>query len=211
MIFSLAHIEVNETREAPILRFVPVFNLHGMLNLDIGKRLGLFSGLAVRNVGYILQEYKDPISHLVYMKKFRSYNLGIPVGVKIGNLNKTFFYAGYEFEYAFHYKEKTFEGIDKVSGMEMISKTTDWFSERQEPIQHGLLLGVQFPYGASLTFKYYLTGFHNLDFTDPVNSKPYEEINSNVYYFSLCVFLFRNFELYVNNPSAGEEGGDLAK
>jgi hypothetical protein len=163
-----------------------------MLNKDFNKSFGAFTGLALRNVGYITSDYKDPSNDLSYKKKFRSYNLGIPIGLKVGNLDKTFFYGGYEIEFAIAYKEKTYEDGDKTD------KITGWFSSRQEVFQHGFLAGIQFPYGANLKFKYYLSEFHNRDYVNNAGIKPYGELKSNIYYFSLCFFLFRDLDFYID-------------
>lgn len=190
LIFSLASIEQNGNSENATLRFSPVVNFQVMLNKDVNKNFGVFTGLALRNVGYILPNYKDT-NNLEYKKKFRSYNLGIPVGIKLGNLDKTFFYGGYEIEFALSYKEKTYEDGDKID------KITGWFSSRQELFQHGFFVGVQFPYATNIKFKYYLSEFHNRDYVNNAGVKPYGALKSNIFYFSLCFFLFRNFDLYV--------------
>jgi hypothetical protein len=191
MIFSFANIEDKGNSESSILRWAPVFNLQSMVNADVNKHFGVFSGLAVRNVGYIYGHYNTTASARVegantYKKKFRSYNLAIPVGIKIGNLDKMFFYAGYEVELPFLYKEKTFDGGDKID------KITGWFSNRENLFQHGFLVGVQFPYGFNLKFKYYMSEFHNQDYTDGQGNKPYAGLNSHIFYFSLCSNLFTN-------------------
>lgn len=191
LIFSFANIKQNGASESSTLRFSPVVNFQVMLNKDVNKNFGLFTGLALRNVGYIMGDYKDT-SNLTFKKKFRSYNIGIPVGIKVGNLDKTFFYAGYEVEFAIAYKEKTFEDGDKID------KITGWFSNRQEIFQHGFLAGVQFPYGANIKFKYYLSEFNNRDYTNSAGEKPYGALKSNIYYFSLCFFLFRNLHFYTH-------------
>ena len=191
LIFSLASIEQNGSNENATLRFSPTFNLQTMLNKDMSKKFGLFTGLAIRNVGYIINDYIDRSNNLTFKKKFRTYNLGIPVGFKVGNLDKTFFYGGYEVEMAFIYKEKTFEDGDKTD------KITGWFSDRNELFQHGFLAGVQFPYALNLKFKYYLSEFHNRDYTNSAGIKPYAGLKSNIYYFSLCFFLFRNLDVYI--------------
>jgi hypothetical protein len=190
IIFSLADIEDNGADQSSILRFAPVINIETMLNADMSDRFGLFTGLGIRNVGYIYGHYTDPEDGANYKKKFRSYNIGIPFGVKIGNLDNLFLYGGYEVELAWLYKEKTFEGGDKIG------KITGWFSSRQELFQHGFLVGVQFPYGTNLKFKYYLSGFHNQDYVNASGFKPYEGLNANVFYFSLNVLMFRNLEFY---------------
>jgi len=190
LIFSLANIEQKGSSEGSTVRFSPVFNLQVMLNKDINKNFGVFTGLALRNVGYILPSYIDT-NNLEYKKKFRSYNIGIPVGFKVGNLDKTFFYAGYEVEFPLTYKEKTYDGGDKID------KITGWFSSRQELFQHGFFVGIQFPYATNIKFKYYLSEFHNRDYVNNAGIKPYGTLKSNIYYFSLCFFLFRNFDLYI--------------
>jgi hypothetical protein len=101
-----------------------------------------------------------------------------------------FIYGGYEVEFPFLYKEKTFDGGDKIN------KITGWFSDRQELIQHGFLVGIQFPYGMNVKFKYYLSEFHNQDFIDGSGNKPYEGLNSQVFYFSLSYLMFKNLDFY---------------
>ncbi len=192
LIFSLANVEQNGSSESSLLRFSPVFNFQVMLNKDMSKNFGLLTGLALRNVGYIISDYTDPSNNLSYKKKIRSYNLGIPLGFKIGNLDRTFFYGGYEIELAVAYKEKTYENGDKID------KITGWFSDRQELFQHGFLAGIQFPYGMNLKFKYYLSEFQNPDYTNNAGIKPYGGLKSNIYYFSLCFFLFKNLEVYLH-------------
>lgn len=187
-IFSFANVEQNGNSESSTVRFSPVFNLQVMVNQDMNKNFGLFTGIAVRNVGYIMNDYKDPSNNLFYKKKFRTYNLGLPLGIKVGDLQKTFFYGGYEVELAFSYKEKTYDGGDKID------KITGWFSDRNELFQHGFLAGIQFPRGVNLKFKYYLSEFHNQDYTTNAGIKPYGGLKANIMYVSLSFFLFKNLD-----------------
>jgi hypothetical protein len=183
MLFSFANISDNGTSGGSVLRWAPVINLQGTFNSDFNQNLGVFTGLAVRNVGYIYDNYHvrntDGTFGEEYKKKFRSYNIAVPVGIKFGDLDNIFFYAGYEVELPFLYKEKTFDQGDKID------KITGWFSNRQEMFQHGIIAGVQFPYDFTLKFKYYFSEFHNQDFTDSEGKKPYSGLESHVMYFSL--------------------------
>ena len=190
LIFSFANVEQNGNGKSSPLRFSPVVNLQVMLNKDINKNFGVFTGLALRNVGYIMNDYINPSDSLSYKKKFRSYNLGIPVGFKVGNLDKVFFYAGYEIEVALSYKEKTYDGGDKID------KITGWFSDRDEIFQHGFLVGVQFPRGANIKFKYYLNEFNNQNYTNNAGVKPYGGLKAHIFYISLNFFLFKDFKMY---------------
>jgi len=205
MIFSFADIDDNGSSSGNIMRWAPVLNLHGYINYDPAKAFGLFSGIAVRNVGFIYDNYIDPESGDKVKKKFRNYNIGIPIGIKIGNMDKTFVYGGYEIEFPFVYKEKTFQN-------EIKSKFTSWFSNRVPTVYHTFMVGVQFPYGASLKFKYYLTNFHNKNYTSTSNgvqTKPYENLNANVFYFSLCFNIFKGDHLYYKEEKSKQSYGAL--
>ena len=201
MIFSFASIDYDGDESGNVMRWSPVFNIQGMLNADLGERVGLFTGLAIRNVGYIYDNYQmlnDAGEQVTVKKKFRTYNLGIPVGIKIGNMKKAFIYGGYEVEFPFHYKEKTF--IDEKK-----EKFTTWFSDRVEQVQHGFLVGIQLPYGANIKFKYYLSSFHNTDYLESSTGiKPYENLNTNVFYISLNFNLFKDADLYHKSDESKE-------
>ena len=201
MIFSWANINDNSKVESSSIRWAPVINIQSMWNTDLNPHFGLFSGLAIRNVGYIYPNYKMPIPAgstntvvTTVEKRFRSYNLGIPIGFKIGNLKKMFIYAGYEFELPILYKEKKYEGGDKTQ------KITGWFSSRQQSFYHSVMVGIQFPYGMNVKFKYYLTEFHNQNYTDSDGTKPYAGLKSNVFFVSLSSYLFTDAEFSTHSP-----------
>jgi len=205
MIFSWASIEDNGTEKSSTMRWAPVFNIQSMINYDPSEYFGLYSGIGVRNVGFIYDGYTDLETGDVVKKKFRNYNLGIPIGIKVGNVDKLFFYGGYEVEFPFVYKEKTFKN-------EVKNKFTVWFSNRVTSVYHTVLVGVQFPYGLNLKFKYYLNNFHNKDYTETKNGeqyKPYENLNANVFYFSLCFNLFKNKNVYYKEEKKNYNYGAL--
>jgi len=188
ILFSFANIQQDGNETGSILRFAPVLNSQTFVNFDVAENAGFFIGAGVRNVGFIYDQDSDT------RKKFRTYNLGIPVGMKLGDLERFFGYIGYELEIPFHYKEKTFISERK-------EKFTVWFSNRVPTVNHSLLVGVQFPYGLNLKFKYYFTEFFNRDFEelDPqtgTRSKPYENLEVNVMYISVAFNLFKNTKIY---------------
>jgi len=193
IIFSEATISDAKNDEATsTLRFAPIINPQSMLNVDLSKNIGLFTGLAIRNVGYIYDDYSTVLPEGTtspIKKKFRTYNLAIPVGIKLGDLNGMFFYGGYEIEFPFVYKEKTFN----TSG-EKTSTNSYWFSDRTEKVQQSWLVGVQLPYGMNIKFKYYFSEFHNQSFTEDNGDKPYAGLKSNIWYISLTGNLFKNFD-----------------
>ena len=172
------------------MRFSPVFNIQNWLNYDKSEKLGFFTGLSVRNVGFIYDIDETT------RKKYRTYNIGIPLGIKIGNLSEKFLFFGYELEIPINYKEKTF--IDE----EKDDKKNIWFTGRVPTFNHSLMAGVQLPYGATLKFKYYLTNFFDKDFTESDGQggsyKPYQNVNVNIFYFSLSFGLLKDTSFYYN-------------
>ena len=192
MIFSFANIDNNNINPENILRFSPVFNLQVYQNFDFGNNFGLIIGGNIRNVGII--NGNTDANNSGIKQKYRTYNFGIPVGIKLGKLNKAFIYGGYEIEFPFHYKEKTF-----VNGTKQDAKISTWFSSRTPTFYNTVFAGVQLPYGLGLKFKYYFTGFFNEDFSETVNGveiQPYKGYKANVFYFSLSFALFQNNKVY---------------
>jgi hypothetical protein len=189
LILGFANIDRNGVREPSVPRLTLFFHGQSLLHIDRSSRSGFFTGLSLRNVGFIYEE-----SDLI-RKKFRTYNLGIPVALKFGNMDRTYVYAGYELEIPFNYKEKTF-----VSG-EKVDKFNNWFSNRVNPINHTVFVGVRLPYGTSLRFKYYLTPFFNEDFEtlDALGQRqrPYQNFNAHLFYFSIVKMITKGKKLEV--------------
>jgi hypothetical protein len=177
-IFSFAQIDNNGDESGNVMRFSAFFHLQGYYNYDFNNTVGLFAGLALRNVGFI---YNTPVAG--QKKKYRTYNIGIPVGFKLGSMERAHFYAGYELEFPVNYKEKTFNNERKDD------KFNVWFSNRVPVIYNTVLFGVQFPYGFNLKFKYYLTNFFNQDYSevnqDGITEYPYANMDVQIFYVSL--------------------------
>jgi hypothetical protein len=186
--FSNPILDVNGSDAGAVIRFAPVVNVQQTINKDMSDKFGLFLGLSVNNVGFI---YDDPDSD--YRYKFRTYNLGLPVGLKVGTMNGGLFFAGYSFEWPFNYKEKVFLNETKED------KTVVWVSDRNEPFQQAVMAGFQLGNGTCLKVKYYFTNFHNQGFSEtrdvglgPVSVKPYDGLNANILQLSLGFALFKD-------------------
>ena len=156
MIFSFANVTENGTELESRMRWSPVFNFGVHAHYDVAKSVGFFSGLKIKNIGFIYQnaENKKVIQ--------RTYNLAIPVAIKVGNLEKFFAYGGYQFELPFHYKYKTWDSSDR-SGAK--TKFTNFFSDATPAVVHSIIGGVQFPGGINLKFQWYLNNFINPDYS----------------------------------------------
>lgn len=192
IILSWANINYQGFEEPSIIRFSPVFNFQNWVNIDKSDNFGYFTGLSVRNVGFIYD-----VPNTTNRMKHRTYNFGIPFGIKIGDLSERFIFVGYELEIPFNYRETT-----RVDGNKTATKDI-WFSNRVNTFNHTLMAGVQLPYGATLKFKYYLTNFFNRDFEESDGqggtTKPYADSDFNIFYFSLNFGLLRNSKFYYDN------------
>lgn len=191
MIFSFATIDNNGVVGGNIIRWSPVFNIQVFGNADFNEHIGLLFGGAIRNVGFIYDVPGTDESGNSVKMKYRNYNFALPVGLKIGNLSKVFLFGGYEIEFPFHYRERTF--INNVRQDNIIST---WFSQRTPAFYNSFFAGVQFPGGVSLKFKYYTSEFFNQDFTESNGNQPYKGFKANVWYLSLSFNLFRNSSFY---------------
>ena len=194
MIFSWANTTHPTSNEGAVLRWAPVFNFQTLMNYDLGRAFGFIGGIAIRNSGYIYDF--NNVDGQQFKKKFRTYNLGIPVGIKIGNMDKYYVFGGYEFELPFHYKEKTFDNDGSK-----INKFTTWFSDRHQKTMHTFFAGIQMKGGTQIKFKYYLTEFHNQEFKTTTGDKyapsgdasqPYKGLESNVFYIALAWNISKN-------------------
>ncbi|NOX86373.1 MAG: hypothetical protein GXO86_10500 [Chlorobi bacterium] len=199
--FSFAQIDDQVRSGSNIMRFAPVFNFQFNGNVDFGKHFGLYFGGAIRNVGFIYEysESGDELTTTV-KKKYRNYNFGIPVGFKVGLMNSWLLYGGYEIEFPFQYKEKTF-----INGAKQDSKVSVWFSGRVPAYYNSVSVGIQFPYGFGLKFKYYLSEFFNQNYRANDGSHPYMDLKSNVWYISLNFGIFRNTRAYYDQKFREKE------
>ena|GEM_PF-616292 len=170
-IFSAPILDVNGSDRGATVRFAPVINVQGMSNYDFSEHAGVFLGMSVRNHGFI---YAAPNGDRF---KFRTYNVGLPVGIKLGKMHGTMIFAGYELELPFNYRERKFVDDRRVDRFSV------WFSNRTPTFFHSVFAGMQGPKSTTLTFRYYLNNFHNTGFVaraDNLESRPYAGLNANV-------------------------------
>lgn len=202
-IFSFADVNADPigVSVSNVIRFAPFVNVQWLLNYDLNKNVGVFSGIDVRNLGLIREDLsQDP--QLKF--KHRVYTLGLPIGVKIGNIDgRIFAYLGGQIEWAWNYKEKRFENNTKVH------KFVEWNSKRVNQWQTSVFIGMNFHYGLNIKFKYYFDNLLNQDFIQydatGGSSKPYAGQNSQIFYFSLNFFMFHPVSNYTKYVKGNED------
>ena len=196
-ILSGADVKFNDVNVNTNLRFTLFFHAQQHFNLDFNDHFGLFTGIGIRNVGFIVEDYYQNVGFSDISTenqhwnkntkiKRRSYSVGFPLAFKIGSFDKHFFFfAGGEYEWMFHYKQKQF-----LDGNKVIFK--EWNSNRVNSWIPSLFAGVQFPQGFRLKFKYYMEDFLNpdfvgVDFGQPVDYSEFER--TGMWYVSMAFFI----------------------
>jgi len=162
------------------MRFTIVFNYGQYWHVDFNDHLGMYTGLAVRNVGFIY-DTPDPSKTIR-----RSYTAGIPLALKIGAFDKHLYVmGGGEYELLFHYRARKWDSNNRNG---TVTKESEWFSDKTKRLVPSVFAGMQFPGGFNLKFKYYLQGFLNEDYTGPDlgDTADFSDFTRlNVYYISL--------------------------
>ena len=196
IILSGADVNFNGTDVNTNMRFTIFIHIQQQINFNFTDNLGLYTGLSIRNVGLIMEDYYQNVgydvdnTHINYNKntkiKHRSYTLGFPLAIKVGSFDDNFFaYGGVEYEWMFHYKQKKFIDGGKY-------KFTQWNSDRVNTWIPSWFVGLQFPGGFNLKFKYYMNDFLNKDFVgqDFGEDVDYSQFESTgIWYISLSVML----------------------
>lgn len=135
----------------PIPRYSTFFHFGEQLHVNLGKSFGFYTGIGVRNIGMI-NRLNDSIK-----VKQRVYALGIPVGIKLGDMQKRLYAAlGAELELFFNYKQKTFLGSGRGDKVE---KFNEWFSDRTPLLNPSLFVEFNFKKGTYLKLRYYPMNF----------------------------------------------------
>lgn len=160
------------------LRFSYFFNLGTTFNFNLSRHFGVFTGFDLKNIGFIENIDDRTI-------KRRTYNLGVPVGIKIGDMaiKHPYLFLGGGLDLPINYKEKSFPS----SGRFHKTKFNEWFSNRTPHLMPYVFAGVALKHGLTLKVQYYPNNFLNPDFTDNnvPRKKPYA--NYNVHLFALTV------------------------
>ncbi len=178
-LLSFAQVTRNGEEISTIPRFTMFFNLGTNANVDLGNHLGLFAGLNLTNIGMITEEKIVGVVKTDEFKyKQRVYAVGVPVGIKIGDLRKFYVYGGAEAAFALNFKQKTFINGEKVD------KFNEWFSNRSNPFMPALFAGFQTKSGFGLKVQYYLNDFLNQDFSEG-GTKPYANTESKIFFVTL--------------------------
>lgn len=150
-ILGTAFLNINGSSKLSTLRYSAFFHTGAQLHKDFSKRLGLFTGIGIKNIGFIQKENDSTIIRRVY-------TIGVPFGIKIGQMKKNFIMLGGGIDIPFNYKEK---GFVKRGNKD---KFNEWFSNRTPAFMPYGFLGARSNKGFQLKLQYYPTNFFNQDY-----------------------------------------------
>lgn len=150
-IFSWGDVDAGTDPVKNVVRFSPFFNIGQQVHFDFSNSVGFYTGLDLRNVGLITHTTNQGVEVKI---KERSYGLGLPIVLKVGNFKKGMnLGVGGEAELMFAWKRKIFVGDDTKT------KEHEWFSDNVNVFNPSLLAEVKFSGGGYIRFKYYLDDF----------------------------------------------------
>lgn len=177
-IFSSAIFEKpgDNRRLLPTVRF-SMLNIGYHFNYDFDQHFGMFTGLGIKNLGFIEKVADSTI-------KRRVYTIGVPLGFKLGNLAKRHYgFVGGGIDIPFNYREKGFvRRSDK-------DKFSEWFSDRTPGVMPYLFAGFSYGGGTTLKLQYYPGNFFNTEYNetdkDGITTYPYRGYSAHI----ICVTL----------------------
>jgi len=153
LIFSGGSLETQEQmpQTKNIVRFTLFFHLQSQWHYDFNRNVGFYLGAALRNVGFI---HEWDMGNYDLKLKHRSYALGAPIALKLGNLKEGYYAAiGIEPELMFAYKRKVLVDNKRVR------RDTEWFSDRVNIFNPSAFAEFRFKGGTYVRAKYYLNNF----------------------------------------------------
>ena len=158
------------------VRFTYVINYGVSFNFNLSRHFGIFTGVDLKNIGFIEKNYNGNET-----VKRRTYNLGAPLGIKIGNLKRKgmYLFLGGGLDLPINYKEKEF--VERTNK----TKFNEWFSSRTPTVMPYVFAGIKIKNGVTFKLQYYPNNFLNPDYTASGGIKPYAGYNVHVTMLSL--------------------------
>ncbi|RAJ04089.1 hypothetical protein LX64_02967 [Chitinophaga skermanii] len=157
--FQEQKVEVNKEMVGNTTRSM-MFRIGTRFHYDMHKHIGLLSGVEFGNLGTVFHEEttNDKI-------KRRVLTLAVPLGIKLGNLEKgNYIFGGYQLDFAFNYREKRYHDGHRTS-------YNEWFSNRTPAIMPSYYFGYT-TWNMGVKIQYYPNNFFNTRYTNPEELVP---------------------------------------
>ncbi len=133
------------------VRFSYFLNMGFNYNYDISKKVSVFAGLSLKNLGFA-----DRSKDSVY--RARNYYFGVPIGIRVGKLaSRSFVSLGGGIDIPIHYKTKVWEEDNKRKTK---TKEMEWFeNEKNNTILPYVFASAQYK-GVGLKYSLYLSDMY---------------------------------------------------
>ena len=133
------------------VRFSGFINIGAQFNYNFSDLCGLYTGIDIKNIGFDDYRYNDSTV------KRRSYNVGIPLGFKIGNMNdkKGYGLIGGGIDKPINYKQKQY-----LVRSDKTIRFSEWFSNATPQFMPYVFIGGA-THGAVFKLQYYPGNFLN--------------------------------------------------
>ncbi len=150
------------TNSMGVVRFSYLINFGFTFNFNLARHFGVYTGADVKNIGFI--EHNSAGATV----KRRTYNIGVPVGIKIGNMadKGSYFFFGAGADAPINYKEKTFVIRNQKT------KYNEWFSNATPAIMPYAFAGFAMKNMISVKLQYYPGNYLNPNYTKD-NAQPF--------------------------------------
>ncbi len=138
-----------------IIRFSYIINFGFTFNFNLGRHFGLFTGVDLKNIGFIEHDNSGATV------KRRTYNIGAPIGIKIGNMadKGSYLFLGVGEDVPVNYKEKKFVIRNQKT------KFNEWFSNATPTLMPYAFAGLALKNSISVKLQYYPGNFLNPNYT----------------------------------------------
>lgn len=188
-LFQNGQVTKDGVNPAQNMRFTIWFNYTQQVHIDFNQHVGIYSGFSIKNAGFITEnevikttnDLGIAVENSPYETiKRRMYTMGIPLALKLGAVDKNFyFYGGGEVALAVAYKEKRFENGVKTKKTSFLGNETNLF-------QPSVFAGVQLPGGLNVQYRLFLDNMLNKSYGHGTEYDQSGFSKSAVQYISLC-------------------------
>jgi hypothetical protein len=171
---------IPESNTMGTIRFTYFVNFGFTFNFNISPSVGIYTGVDIKNIGYIEQD--NGIS-----TKRRTYNVGAPLALKIGDMGDkgSYFFLGGGMDVAINYNEKVFKERDNKT------RTNEWWSDRTPRTMPYGFAGISFNHHITVKGQYYFNNYLNTDYRDAQGKAIYQ--GTEVHLMVLSVGFGMNF------------------
>ncbi len=167
-------LSISSPTNNSVVRFSWILNTGLSFNYNFNNSFGCFTGIDLKNLGFI-----EKIGN--YTVKHRTYNLGVPIGIKMGNMagKGRYVFMGTGLDLALNYREKAYTLRNQKT-----YKFSEWFSDRTPLFMPYVFVGVALQRGVTFKAQYYPNNFLNSDFTHN-GVKPYNGEEAKIMYLTV--------------------------